>query len=110
VVTYVLQLAMVTMHLGRLDVSSGWISVAAAFQSILLIFRLQFFSRALFPPTRFAFVDDIKAVISDVKWYLVFILLVVFGWAVAFHILFRADQAEHEVRRCFFRFFEMTCL
>ena len=35
----------------------------------------------------------------DVKWYLAFILLIVFGFSAAFHILYRQDQDEHEVKR-----------
>ncbi|KAH7624970.1 hypothetical protein Ndes2526B_g00345 [Nannochloris sp. 'desiccata'] len=93
--TYFLQISIVTMHLGRLDISSGWLSIAAATQCILLLFRLQYFSR-VFTPTRFAFLDDLKEVVQDVRWYLLFILLIVLGYAAAFQTLFRQDQKQHE--------------
>lgn len=72
------------------------LSVCCAAQCILLLFRLQYFSR-VFRATRFAFVDDLVAVVKDVKTYLAFLAMVVFGWAAAFHILFRAasDQSTH---------------
>lgn len=43
--TYIIQLAVVVMHLGRLSISSDWLSILAAAQCILLLFRLQYFSR-----------------------------------------------------------------
>lgn len=72
------------------------LSVCCAAQCIFLLFRLQYFSR-VFRATRFAFVDDLVAVVKDVKTYLLFLSLVVFGWAAAFHILFRSatDQKTH---------------
>jgi len=93
--TYVFQIAIVVMHLGRLSISSGWLSIAAATQCVLLLFRLQYFSR-LFTPTKFAFLDDLKEVIEDVRWYLLFILLILLGYAAAFQTLFRLDQKQHE--------------
>jgi len=53
------QIAITVMHVGRVNVSSEWLSIAAAVQCILLLFRLQYFSR-VFTPTNFAFVDDLK--------------------------------------------------
>lgn len=91
---------------------------------------LQFFSR-VFPATRFAFVDDLKQVLSDVspagvpaavlrgdsatdggklwlqlrgaapnrpcppqlKWYLLFLVAVMAGFATAFSVLFGPDAA-----------------
>ena len=42
--------------------------------------------------------DTLKVVISDVKWFLLFILLTLFSFALAFHILFRKNK-EVDVRR-----------
>ena len=95
VVTYILQLSIVFMHLGRLYVSSGWLSIAAAALSVLLLFRLQYFSR-VFPSTRFSFFDDLTEVLRDVRWYLIFLVLIILGYSVAFQILFRADQKQHQ--------------
>ncbi|KAL6778251.1 TRP11A [Auxenochlorella protothecoides x Auxenochlorella symbiontica] len=93
--TYGLQAYITFLHLGRVTLKAGWLSVAAALQCILLLFRLQYFSR-VFKSTRFSFVDDLKEVMHDVKYYLVFLLLVVAGWGLALHILFREDQEEHK--------------
>ncbi len=35
--------------------------------------------------------------LHDVKWYLVFLVIIMGGFSAAFHILFRQDQEEHEV-------------
>lgn len=96
-ITYFLQIFIVVSHLGRFHVSSGWLSIAAGSQCILLLFRLQYFSR-VFNPTKFAFLDDIKAVLHDVRWYLVFIMLIVLGYSAAFQTLFRdpQDQKHHD--------------
>lgn len=93
--TYVDGVAIIALHVARWDVGSGWLSIAAATQILLLLFRLQYFSR-VFKPTRFAFVDDVKAVLADTKFYLLFLMLVVLGWGTAYHILFRLDQEQHD--------------
>ncbi|KAL4438682.1 hypothetical protein ABPG77_006286 [Micractinium sp. CCAP 211/92] len=95
VATYSIQIAIVVQHLGRLNISSDYLSILAAVQCILLLFRLQYFSR-VFRATRFAFLDDVKEVLHDVKWYLVFLGMLLLGFATSFHILFRRDQKKHE--------------
>lgn len=40
-----LQVAIAVMHMGRLYLFSGWLSVLVAFQCVLLWFRLNYFSR-----------------------------------------------------------------
>lgn len=95
VATYAIQIYIGVVHLGRLELKAGWLSIAAAVQCILLLFRLQYFSR-VFKSTRFSFVDDIKEVLHDVKFYLIFILLVCCGWGLALHILFREEQKAHK--------------
>ena len=54
----------------------------------------RYFTRAFTAPV--AFLDAIKAVLHDIKFYFAFLLLVVLGFACAFQILYRRDQAEHE--------------
>lgn len=39
------QIGIAVMHLGRLYLASGWLSVLVAFQCVLLWFRLNYFSR-----------------------------------------------------------------
>jgi hypothetical protein len=41
----VLQAGITAMHLGRIHLESGWLSVLVAFQCVLLWFRLYYFSR-----------------------------------------------------------------
>ncbi|PSC73953.1 WD-40 repeat [Micractinium conductrix] len=108
VVTYVLQIAIAVQHLGRLNISSDWLSIMSAAQCIFLIFRLQYFSR-VFRATRFAFLEDIKEVLHDVKYYLAFIVLLVLGFATAFHILYRRDQEEHDEYKNIGRAFIAMC-
>lgn len=93
--TYLLQAYIIICHTYRIHLEYGGISIACSVLSILLLFRLQYFSR-VFPNTRFSFVDDLKAVLSDVKYYLVFLVVIISGYAAAFHILFRFDQESHD--------------
>lgn len=78
--TYINQILIVAMHVGRFATNSEYVSILAALQCLLLLFRFQFFTRCL-PQTRFSFVDDLKEVIGDVRWYLVFISAIVMGYA-----------------------------
>lgn len=47
-------------------------------------------------PTKNPFMDTLKAVIQDVKWFLFLLVLTVWGFTCAFYILFRQDQ-QYEV-------------
>lgn len=71
---YFLQTAIVAMHLGRFQLQSGALSVAAAVQTLLLLFKLQYYCR-VFKSTRFAFLEAIRDVLSDAKFYLFFVLV-----------------------------------
>ncbi|WPT12589.1 Transient receptor potential cation channel subfamily V member 3 [Picochlorum sp. SENEW3] len=95
--TYCIQIYIIVCHTCRLQLQSGGISMAAAVLAILLLFRLQYFSR-VFPNTRFSFVDDLKAVLSDVRYYILFLIIIITGYAVSFHVLFRdpEDQKAHD--------------
>jgi hypothetical protein len=95
-VTYALQASIAALHLTR-HVSSGYLSILCALQCIMLLFRLQYFSR-VFVATRFAFLEAVKDAVKAISAYLAFMLLVMMGFAVAFHVLFRADQEHEEFR------------
>ena len=91
---YTLQLFIISVHLGRFSsLGSGWLSIAAALLCLLLLFRLQYFSRVL--SSNIAFFDDLKEVVVSVKTYLLFLAMIVLGYAASFQILFRADQKQH---------------
>lgn len=47
-------------------------------------------------PTKNPFMDTLKAVLQDVKWFLFLLVLTVWGFTCAFYILFRQDQ-QYEV-------------
>lgn len=49
-VLWCLQISIAVMHLGRLYLASGWLSVLVAFQCVLLWFRLNYFSRCVPAP------------------------------------------------------------
>ncbi|KAL6769110.1 TRP11C [Auxenochlorella protothecoides x Auxenochlorella symbiontica] len=93
--TYINQVAISGMHLGRLSVKSEWLTIVLAVQCIILLFRLQYWSRA-FRATRFAFADVLWEVICDTSWLLAFLFLVMGGYAAAFHITFRTADKEPE--------------
>ncbi|KAL0035205.1 hypothetical protein WJX79_005983 [Trebouxia sp. C0005] len=94
-ITYILQVAIDVMHVGRLYVGSETLSLFIAAQCLLLWLRFQFFVR-VFQPTKNAFVDTLQSILDDVKWSLLFLVLTMWGFAGAFYILFREDQAEFE--------------
>lgn len=52
----------------------------------------------VFQPTKNAFVDTLQSILDDVKWFLLFLVLTMWGFAGAFYILFREDQAEFKVQ------------
>lgn len=47
-------------------------------------------------PTKNPFMDTLRAVIQDVKWFLFLLVLTVWGFTCSFYILFRQDQ-QYEV-------------
>ncbi|KAL3141754.1 hypothetical protein ABBQ32_004434 [Trebouxia sp. C0010 RCD-2024] len=91
VVAYVNQIVIAVMHLGRYAVGSEALSVLVSFQILLLWVKIQYFARVL-QPTKNPFMDTLRAVIQDVKWFLFLLVLTVWGFTCAFYILFRQDQ------------------
>lgn len=94
-----LQVGIDVMHLCRLHVRSETLSILVAAQCLLLWLKIQYFAR-VFQPTKNAFVDTLRSVVSDVKWFLLFLVLTMWGFAGAFYILFREDQQQYEVCIC----------
>jgi hypothetical protein len=45
-------------------------------------------------PSKNPFVDTLRAVINDVKWFLFLLLLTMWGFCMSFYILFRRDQKK----------------
>ena len=52
----------------------------------------------VFQPTKNGFMDSLQSILDDVKWSLLFLVLTMWGFAGAFYILFREDQADYVVR------------
>lgn len=92
ILTYGLQITVTIMHLGRIGLKSNILSVLLAAQVLLLLFKLQFFTRC-FTSTRFSFVEAIRDVVMEIRQYFLFLIVIVFGFSAAFHILFRQDQS-----------------
>ena len=46
-------------------------------------------------PSKNPFLDTLKAVVIDIRFFLFLLLLTVWGFACAFFILFRNDQSKH---------------
>ncbi|DBA98675.1 hypothetical protein WJX77_002585 [Trebouxia sp. C0004] len=93
--TYFLQIAIDVLHLSRLNVRSEVLSILVASQCLLLWLKIQYFAR-VFQPTKNAFVDTLRSVVADVKWFLLFLVLTMWGFAGAFYILFREDQQQFQ--------------
>lgn len=45
-------------------------------------------------PSKNPFIDTLRAVINDVKWFLFLLLLTMWGFCMSFYILFRRDQKK----------------
>ena len=45
-------------------------------------------------PSKNPFIDTLRAVINDVKWFLFLLLLTMWGFCMSFYILFRRDQTK----------------
>eukprot|EP00879_Flechtneria_rotunda_P016529 GHRR01017298.1.p1 GENE.GHRR01017298.1~~GHRR01017298.1.p1 ORF type:complete len:419 (+),score=119.78 GHRR01017298.1:343-1599(+) len=95
VVTYSFQIAISVLHFGRDYLAAGWLSVLVAFQCVLLWFRLNYFSRLFGGSSSFSMIDSMRQVVVDVRVYLLYLLLMMWGFACAYCVLFRQDQ-EHE--------------
>ncbi|KAL3131635.1 hypothetical protein ABBQ38_007932 [Trebouxia sp. C0009 RCD-2024] len=93
--TYFLQVAIALVHLLRLNIRSEYVSILVASQCLLLWLKIQYFAR-VFQPTKNAFVDTLRSVVADVKWFLLFLVLTMWGFAGAFYILFREDQQQFQ--------------
>ena len=91
-----LQICATILHLGRFYTKSEWLTAALAVQSILLVFRLQFFTQA-FQAVRISYLPIIKEVWSDLRPAFYLMLLVMWGFACAFNIALRRDQDAQEV-------------
>ncbi|KAK9917231.1 hypothetical protein WJX75_002125 [Coccomyxa subellipsoidea] len=91
--TYVNQVTISVMHLTRRHLDSDVILILMAAQCILLWLRLQYYLRP-FRASKFGFVDTLRVVLSDVKWFLLFLFFTMWGFACAFHVLYRSDQDD----------------
>jgi len=95
IVTYTIQFITCIVYISREGIEQEWFSVLMAVQVIFLFAKVQYFSR-VFASAKSSLVDTLKVVISDVKWFLLFILLTLFSFALAFHILFRNSDTAKE--------------
>lgn len=95
VLTYVLQLVVVVSYMvdqgtGKV-MDRGWFPSVVAAQCVLLWTGIQYYAR-VFNPTKNLFVDTIRIVIGDMKWFLLFLTMVMMGFAFAFYALFKDDR------------------
>ncbi|CAL8463844.1 g3378 [Coccomyxa elongata] len=97
IVSYVAQISITVMHLGRLHLASNEVSVLMAMQVLILWVKVQYFARVL-QPSKNPFIDTLRAVINDVKWFLFLLLLTMWGFCMSFYILFRRDQKKEQFR------------
>lgn len=51
-------------------------------------------------PSKNPFIDTLRAVINDVKWFLFLLLLTMWGFCMSFYILFRRDQKKEARLSC----------
>ncbi|KAI8467566.1 MAG: hypothetical protein J3K34DRAFT_523650 [Monoraphidium minutum] len=88
--TYGLQIAIVALHFTRVGIDTNWFVDMVAVQCVLLFFRLNYFSRLF--ANKFSFLDSLQQVVMDCRFYLFFLLLMTYGFACSYCVLFRNDQ------------------
>lgn len=91
VVTYVLQIAITVMFFTRWQLQSDTLSIMAAVQVLCLWWKVQYFARA-FQQMRNTFLNTVVAVIRDVRWFMLLLLVTLWGFAGAYYILYRDEQ------------------
>ncbi|KAK9804624.1 hypothetical protein WJX73_000016 [Symbiochloris irregularis] len=95
VLTYAAQIAIAALYLGRIHLESNYFSVLVALQVLLLWIKVQYFARVL-QPTSNPFMETLRSVIMQTKWFIFLLLLTVYGFAAAFYTLFRYDQGTDD--------------
>ncbi|GAX81542.1 hypothetical protein CEUSTIGMA_g8970.t1 [Chlamydomonas eustigma] len=90
VLTYILQISLSTLYLLRVDLGSDTFSILLATNHLLLWGKLHYFAR-VFNPAKNLLVETISIVFQDLKWFLLFMVLAMTGFALAFYSLFRQD-------------------
>ncbi|KAI8473618.1 MAG: hypothetical protein J3K34DRAFT_518899 [Monoraphidium minutum] len=93
--SYILQVAISALHSQRGFVDEGWYSVMIATQHVLMWTKLQYFAR-VFNPTKTTFIDTIRLVMEDMKWFLLFLLMTMVGFGMAFYALYRQDRDDFQ--------------
>ncbi|GMH40202.1 hypothetical protein BSKO_08106 [Bryopsis sp. KO-2023] len=91
VATYTIQILTCYIYVTGWNIRADWFSILLAMQCVFLFAKVQYFSR-VFASAKSSLVDTLKVVISDVKWFLMFILLTLVSFALAFYILFRQEE------------------
>lgn len=91
IATYTIQILTCYIYVTGWQIRSDAFSILLAMQCIFLFAKVQYFSR-VFASAKNSLVDTLKVVISDVKWFLMFILLTLISFALAFYILFRQED------------------
>mmetsp|Transcript_1853 Transcript_1853/g.5429 ORF Transcript_1853/g.5429 Transcript_1853/m.5429 type:complete len:488 (+) Transcript_1853:199-1662(+) len=92
VLTYVLQIVISVMFFTRWQVKSDTLSILAAIQVLSLWWKVQYFARA-FQQMRNTFLNTVVAVIRDVRWFMLLLLVTLWGFAGAYYILYRDEQS-----------------
>jgi hypothetical protein len=69
---------------------------------IIIIIIIILMCRVFRATSQGAFIDSLKDVVADIKYYLLFMLFTIWGFASAFHILYKRQQKEFKVRLSLF--------
>ncbi|GMH44220.1 hypothetical protein BSKO_12154 [Bryopsis sp. KO-2023] len=92
---YGLQMIIFIVYVGNFHaLSDDWFSTCLAIESVLLFIRIQYYARA-FGSVNVSFVDTLKVVLKEVRWFFFFVFLTISSFALAFGALFRkAKQVQ----------------
>ncbi|GMH33344.1 hypothetical protein BSKO_01178 [Bryopsis sp. KO-2023] len=89
----VMQVICFILHMSNSDVGARAFDIILATQTVLLVTKIQYFCRA-FTQVKTAFIDALIDITKDIVWFLVFVFLNMFSFALALYILFRKNRYD----------------
>ncbi|GMH44150.1 hypothetical protein BSKO_12084 [Bryopsis sp. KO-2023] len=91
-----LQVTIFLVYFGNFNgIDEDWFSACLAVESILIFLRIQYYARA-FGSVNVSFVDTLKVVLKEVRWFFFFVFLTISSFALAFAALFRKEEIEDQ--------------
>ncbi|GMH34069.1 hypothetical protein BSKO_01903 [Bryopsis sp. KO-2023] len=91
VLTQFVQVTCTVLYLATTKIEPNTFNLLLATQTVLLLVKIQFFARA-FVAVESSMLDMLKAVLRQMRWYLLIVGLTMYTFTVALYIMFRLQQ------------------